>query len=138
MTLVWILSLSAACVNLPEGWEGASPLSDLTQSDCAGDPYTETPQERVELGDDGTSVNYLEAHFRCSQAVEAFGLESEGTLRVLVQPIDMHPRGVARCDCLYNIEIGLDTDATELSLWRRWDEYAGDSEPVSIGSVTLP
>lgn len=133
MTLLSLVLL--ACADLPEGWAGASPLP-LTQSACDGDPYAGDPNERVEAGEDGASVRYLEAHFRCEQDVEAFGLEQDGVLGVLVQPVDMNPRVVARCDCLYNLDIGLQgSTAGEVELWRRWDNLNDPNEPVYVGSV---
>ena len=122
--------LLAACVDLPDGWEGARPVASLVQQACDGNPYEGTHVERVEAVD-GEDLDHLavrEAHFRCAQDVEGFQVVEDGVARVLVQPIDTRPTAIAGCDCLYDLDIVLDVDTPPeaVEVWRRWDHESGD------------
>ena len=103
----------AACqgdpVELPEGWAGAAPLA-LQQTACGGDPYTVPPRPRLELTTAGGQLTgiYRDAQFRCGdQRLCGHRLEPDETTRVLVQPCDLHPAVVPRCDCLYQVSFTL-------------------------------
>jgi hypothetical protein len=140
----WIpfFGLLAGCgPDLPAGWEDATPVDALTQSACDGTPY-EDFDERVEsdLTGDPLSVDVFETPFRCAQEVEAFWKRDGDRIEVLVQPIDMNPRVVAGCDCLYDLSITVTETgepSTALEVWRRWDALNDPNEPVSIGSIAL-
>lgn len=137
--MLWFILLIACRPDLPAGWEDAQPVLDLTQSPCDGDPYGEN-DERVEATAEGSNlaVDYLEAHFRCAQEVEGFYREDADTVDVLVQPIDMDPRAVAGCDCLYNVSMTVPVAApVSLTLFRRWDNINDPNDPVEIGSVDV-
>jgi hypothetical protein len=112
---------------LPEGWAGARRLT-LRQSACAGDPYTSMPHSRLELSEsDGTLAGvYKEAQFRCgNQQVCGFTLEAGPATRLLVQPCDLHPSTVPRCDCLYEVSFTLPdrSGRTSVELFSRRDLY---------------
>lgn len=138
-----MIALLLACgADLPAGWEGAVPIRDLTQAECAGDPYGVT-NERIEVDftADPVRVEYREAHFRCAQDVEGFARSDADRLDLLVQPIDMHPSAVASCDCLYDVSIGVaEYDGTPgvVSLYRRWDDLNDPNDPVLIGTTPSP
>ncbi len=128
-----------ACTDLPDDWQGATPVASLDQQPCEGSPYEGTHEERVEAVE-GEALDHLavrEAHFRCAQEVEAFQIMEDGTARVLIQPIDLRPKDVAGCDCLYDLDLVLDADTPPeaVEVWRRWDEHAGSTDPVQIGRV---
>ncbi len=136
LLFVWSLGCTP---ELPVGWEDASPVRSLVQTDCEGSPY-EGVNERLEgdLAGDPLQVSYLEAHFRCAQAVEAFWLEEADEVRVLVQPIDMHPKMVAGCDCLYNLDIEVgrpEVAPASVVVFRRWDFMNTPNEPVRVGQL---
>jgi len=142
-----ILVAFAACgADLPEGWEDARRVAALEQSACAGDPYGADdtgggPDERVEASAsaDGLAVSYLEAHFRCAQDVAGWYRTPDGDVDVLVQPVDMNPRSVAKCDCLYDVTFTVPVQApVTLTLYRRWDNLNDPNEPVLVGTVELP
>lgn len=127
--------------DLPAGWESATRVAGLVQSECGGSPY-ETHDERVafEAGEGSIGITYSEAHFRCSQDVEAFLRDAGEELSVLVQPRDMDPESVARCDCLYEITMQLEpVTAGEhaVTLYRRWDNLNEPNEPAEIGGQTV-
>lgn len=132
------LFLSACGPDLPEGWEDAQPIEDFTQRACEGDPYGGVePVVTAQKADGGVNVVYDQAHFRCAQDVEGFYLASDGALSVLVQPIDMNPRAVAGCDCLYTLEMGLPVEGDAVTVWRRWDNVNDPNDPVEIGTATV-
>jgi hypothetical protein len=139
---VVVLLLATACerTDLPPGWEGAFGIADLVQTPCEGTPYDD-PDEHVEVDFDADplAVAYRQAHFRCAQEVEAFGRRDDDALDILVQPIDMHPKVVAGCDCLYDIDMRVaeyPSIPDRVSLYRRWDDWNVPNHPVLIGSVT--
>lgn len=139
-----LLLLAAGCAftaNLPEDWKDAEPVPSMSQSECDGDPY-ESYDEHIEAsgGAGQVEIHYQEAHFRCEQEVEAWSLLEGDTLSILVQPIDMNPRNIAMCDCLYDIDItveGLPAGALTVDLYRRWDEINDPNDPVFIDSAEV-
>ncbi|MEZ4320759.1 MAG: hypothetical protein R3F61_24975 [Myxococcota bacterium] len=128
--------LAGCAPDLPAGWEDAEPVASLEQAECSGNPY-EAFDERFEadLESDPLVVRAFETHFRCAQDVEGYFREVGDAVEVLVQPVDMTPKAVAGCDCLYDltIEVGArDTPPASVSLFRRWDSLNDDNEPVAI------
>jgi hypothetical protein len=136
-----LLALLACGPDLPDGWSDAQRVTSLTQTEClTGSPY-EGYDERVE-GDLSVSplqVALREARFRCAQDVAGFYRLAGTGVDVLVQPIDMNPRAVAGCDCLYDIDIALrlevDLAPERVTVYRRSDNLSAPNEPVLIGSV---
>jgi hypothetical protein len=126
--------------NLPQGWETADRVASFEQSVCGESP-SEGPSESLEIvtSPGAVEVGYHHAHFRCSQAVEAFARSSIGIMDILVQPVDMDPLAVARCDCLYEItmSIAAPVGQYELTLYRRWDHKSGADEPRRVASRTV-
>lgn len=134
-----LLLLAVACApDLPEGWEDAEPIADFTQSGCGGDPYEDSePVVSATATDGSVDVAWDNAHFRCSQDVEGFYKTDGDALSVLVQPIDMHPSSVAKCDCLYAIDMGVPVAATSVTVWRRWDAINDPNDPVEMTTVEV-
>lgn len=124
---------------LPAGWAGAQRIGDFRQTACGGSAL-EPHDERIEVtaGRGALLVDYSDAHFRCEQQVEGFVRGSAGSLDLLVQPVDMHPASVARCDCLYEITLaleGLPPGDHAVTLYRRWDALNQPNDPVEIQTV---
>ena len=126
--------------DLPQGWESADRVASFEQSVCGESPIG-GPSESLEIATSAgaVDVSYHHAHFRCGQAVEAFARTSTGGMDILVQPVDMNPEGVARCDCLYEITMSMPAPAGqyELTLYRRWDHKSGANEPHRVASQTV-
>jgi len=127
--------------DLPLGWESAKRVAELIQLECSGSPY-DNPNERVSFnaGNQKLDVDYREAHFRCAQDVEGFSREVGAAIDVLVQPIDMNPQSVTKCDCLYDITILLEpvaSGAHDVTVYRRWDNLNDPNEPVRIGGGSV-
>ncbi|HVU02233.1 MAG TPA: hypothetical protein VHE30_10795 [Polyangiaceae bacterium] len=129
--------------DLPRGWETASAIQDLHQTACNGLPYDGTPEAMTaSTSERSIHVLYEPAHFRCAQALQGFVKSGKGSVDVLVQPIDMNPASVAKCDCLYGVDMKIPADSGEyaVSVYRRWDHKSGADGPLQIGSesVTVP
>jgi hypothetical protein len=126
--------------DLPQGWETADRVASFEQSVCGESP-SGGPSESLEIATSpgAVEVGYHHAHFRCSQTVEAFARSSTGVMDILVQPVDMDPLAVARCDCLYEItmSIAAPVGQYELTLYRRWDHKSGADEPRRVASRTV-
>ena len=133
-----------ACSNdddLPPGWEDAEPVAELTQSSCSeGAPGKHDEHATFAPGEKRVDVEYLDAHFRCEQRVEGFYKDSGGRLDVLVQPVEMHPSSVTRCDCLYDIGVAIEdirAGSRTVTLFRRWDDLNDPNDPVTIDSESI-
>jgi hypothetical protein len=129
--------------DLPAGWSGAARIDDFTQTECNGSAFGgPAAVVGVEGVSTGVELDYEHASFRCSQDVEGFLRRSEGTLDVLVQPVDMDPDAVARCSCLYDIHANLDVapGTYSVNVFRRGDNKSGQKVPVQVGSAeaTVP
>lgn len=125
--------LALACVDLPEGWEDAVPISDFSQRECSGDPYGEYDETvTATLADGDLDFVWDEAPFRCAQDVEGFYRTEGDLLQVLVQPVDMNPRAVAGCDCLYRLDFTVPDWSGPWEAWRRWDNINDPNDPELI------
>ena len=138
---MWWLSLLLSCgADLPEGWEDAAPVEDLVQTDCEGSPYDTGQVEAMtaQAAAPGLRVVGDPLHFRCAQEVEGFYKAAGDQVDVLIQPVDMDPREVAGCDCLYRVEAGVPlAPPADVTLWRRWDNLNDDNDPVEVGSAAV-
>lgn len=136
------LVASACGVDLPAGWEQARAVSAFTQHPCeAGSAYSGVLADvTLTAGDGRVDVLYQHARFRCDQDVTGFYRSGPGTLDILVQPEDMSPASVARCDCLYDIELSVTGlgGTFVVTLYRRADSYGGnDTTPQVEGVATV-
>jgi hypothetical protein len=116
-------------------------VAELTQAECSGSPLDNRNEQVSFTPSKGkVDIDYQEAHFRCAQDVEGFFRTTGSGIDVLVQPVDMNPDSVARCDCLYDITILLDPVTPgqhAVAVYRRWDNINEDNEPVRIGGETV-
>ena len=128
--------------DLPAGWEGAQSVKSFTQAACSGSPgLPGGPSESIDVdaGQGAVNVAYHNANFRCAQTVEGFMRTGSKSVDFLVQPTNMKPSSVARCDCLYEIALaaGVPAGPTTVTLYRRWDEQSGNTNPVEIGTEAV-
>lgn len=144
------MSITCACAcsgdddsptaDLPAGWEGATRIEDFMQSECNGSPY-DGPQETAVFSstDGGIRAVYEPAHFRCAQPVAGFIKVGTNSADVLVQPVDMDPESIAKCDCLYSVELvfSVEPGRYQVTLYRRWDHRSGADDPLEIASETV-
>jgi hypothetical protein len=131
--------------DLPDDWAAATHIERLEQSDCSGFAVTSPSEELAASVADGTiEVSYKHARFRCQQDVEAFARSEGTTIDVLVQPINLNPPLVAKCECAYDLSIvlpavkrgRLEPGSYEVRVSRRWDNINKPNPPVSIGTAT--
>jgi len=142
-----LLGLLVGCApDLPEGWQDAESVDDFTQDEC--DDTGGTDPDEVETtvtataDDPGLRVVGEGVFFRCSQDVEGFFRTRGDAVDVLVQPVDMNPRSVAKCDCSYRIEAGIPEEPpATVNLYRRSDHHGQDegepNDPTLVGSAEV-
>ena len=137
--VLWVAVALCGCdvADLPPGWSRAERIADFKQAKCHGSAYDETQKPVVEAigATDGIAVEYQHAHFRCEQDVEGFLRRGDGTLDLLVQPVDMDPSSVAGCDCLYEIKAQLPVEpgTYAVTVYRRWDNNNHPNDPIEVG-----
>ena len=107
--LWWILMLGCSGgPDLPDAWnDEGTPVLLVTQSDCAGQPGDDLGVADFSVQDELVLVDWNEAPFRCEQQVTGFWRTTGTDLEVLVQPADMSGNNVARCDCLYDVDLSI-------------------------------
>lgn len=126
--------------DLPQGWEDAAQAKNLVQEVCPGSEDFTDEHASFAGGEGSIAVDYQHAHFRCEQDVEGFFKVGDGTVEMLVQPIDMNPSAVAGCDCGYNITFLAEPVAAgtmQTTLYRRWDAINNPNDPVPIASAAV-
>lgn len=70
--------------------------------------------------------------------VEGWYREGDAAVDVLVQPVDMSSRSVARCDYLYEVTMTVPVaPPVLLTVDRRWDNLNDDNDPVKVGSADV-
>jgi hypothetical protein len=144
------MGFAAGCgPDLPSGWEEAELVAELKQSPCGDGGSTPTgigtgtgtgtvaDQVSVQF-EDPVHVEYLGAIFRCAQEVEAYALADGDRLDLLVQPVDMHPSEVARCDCAYDVTMDVaeyEGVPTEVRVFQRGDALNDPNDPVEVDTI---
>jgi hypothetical protein len=145
LTALGSLSVALACgvsetgsssncdADVPDGWTCTTSLS-VEQSECQGDGLSSDAETSV-AASDGQGVMISGGHFRCAQEVCAYLDESAETPRLLLQPCDMDPDSVAKCDCLYGLEVDVEVPAEGLDVYSRSDNWGGVQEPILLGQL---
>jgi len=126
-----------ACTRLTGAGSSAPGVENFKQSECIGDPANPNERMNVRAEAGRLHIAYHDAHFRCDQAVTAHVSVDGAGVSVLVQPVDMHPFTVSKCDCLYDIEFEIARLAAgtyDVTLDRRWDARHSPDAPVRVGS----
>jgi hypothetical protein len=132
---------AADAADLPAGWEDASRIESFTQTQCKGPPYGGPAAAVTAVGNAGSvALDYEHAAFRCNQDVEGYVRRSTGKLDILVQPVEMDPDSVAKCDCLYDIvaDVPAEPGSYTVTVYHRGDSKSGQStEQVGSGDATV-
>lgn len=127
-----------ACVRLPMDWRGATRAEAFEQSGCTRTVELSQPGRMKAYSEDGRlRIDFLDARFRCDQKLTGYFKVGGGKVDVLVQPVEMQPLTVAKCDCLYDIHLEVPRVAAgtyEIRLFRRWDNRHSPNDPVQVGS----
>jgi uncharacterized protein involved in high-affinity Fe2+ transport len=131
---------SMACVELPEGFEDATPI-DVVQHECSGAaeaPVNSTLMAAI-TNDNEVSGTLLDASFLCSTEVCGYAVEVDGVARVLFQPCDMHPSQEALCSCASDIDFvapfAADVEVSTAEAWSRGAHV--DDDAALLDSVDL-
>lgn len=128
--------------NLPEGWEEASLIVDFAQTVCLDevDSDEEIVEEiRVNAQSGAAVISWKNVVFRCEQPLEAY-LRRGNQLDVLVQPVDLFPEDIVRCDCRYDLDFAFNIGEGErrFGFFVRRDQVGGSSSPSLVGTVVIP
>lgn len=131
-------SLSECASDLPAGFSCERALS-VGQSECSANAPGVTLTPNVHWSTDGKALHIEDARYRCNQSVCAYLDASSAEAKVLLQPCEMSPSTVARCDCRYSFDlpVALPATTTSVSLQLRSDAYGGEPTSQAIGSVTV-
>ncbi len=128
-----VAALGACGADVPEGWTCTSSLA-IDQSECQADALGSDVEPTVTATEQGVMISG--ANFRCAQDVCAYLDDSVEPARLLLQPCDMEPETVAKCVCLYGLEVDVDVPASGLDVYSRYDSIGGEQEPQLVGHVT--
>ena len=132
------------CEYTDAGTDGSTSSNDSSTTTKEKSTYTSrdcSEEINIRPGEQFVRIDYLFAHFRCSQPVEAFVRRGKSSVDVLVQPVDMNPDSIAECDCQYNIVMGIDDipygDNIRIRVYRRWDNINSDNDPEFVDERTV-
>jgi len=124
--------------NLPGVWVEATLIENFTQASCNEDMeqvMENAPKATTKIVNDNIILRYPNAHFRCDQPVQGFVRQTKTGYFVLVQPKEMNPVMVAKCDCGYTLEAKLPTiKSNDVRVFHRGDNHGGES---TIREITV-
>jgi hypothetical protein len=153
VALPTLLLALAACTDatygvpdLPETWADAQHIARFTQGPCNCAAPGGPPETIEASANDGSiDVSYAHAAFRCQQDVEGYVRQDGEAIDVLVQPINLNPVFLSKCDCQYDVAMTIPAakrgrypaGAYRLSVYRRWDNVNEPNDPLEIGSAMV-
>ena len=115
-------------------------IDNFKQETCNEDMDEVTataPKAFTKIVDGNLVITYPNAHFRCDQDVQAFVKEREDEYAILVQPKELNPVMVAKCDCGYTLTATLpNVTVNEVRLFHRGDNHGGEGtiREISVAS----
>ncbi len=118
-----LAALTGCPVDLPDGWEDATPADELDVEDLGTtDPEDPAVGTAIISGNvDRLEVRYVDS-FPCSDDLVAYQ-QIEGTdVEILVQPADLHPDAVTGSDCTFQVDVtlvDLDEGTYHVGVYRR-------------------
>ena len=117
--------------NLPGIWSTAILIENFTQEECNEDMEAvmeSAPKASVKAVNDSLIITYPNAHFRCDQAVQGFIKQTEKGYSILIQPKELNPAMVAKCDCGYKLVATLPkTKSNDVRVFHRGDNFVSES-----------
>jgi hypothetical protein len=129
----------SACVNdLPADFVCQRSLK-VEQSQCSGNATGTTLAPHAHWSTDGKSLHIEEARFRCNQSVCAYLDASSDAAKILLQPCEMSPSTVTRCDCGYSFDVpvALPEAVSSVSVELRSDAYGGEPTSRALGTLSV-
>ena len=129
---------SGCASDLPAGFDCERSLS-VEQSQCLGDATGVNSTPNVHWSTDGKALHVEDARFRCNQSVCAYLDASSAEAKVLLQPCEMKPSTVARCDCSYgfDVSVALPNTTSSVSIDLRSDAYGSDPTSQALGTLNV-
>ena len=133
-----LVALLACAPDLPEGWETAERVAAFAQTPCDGGGASTFSGSATSEGN-FVAIEAQPVSARCDQALEAWWQATgSGGGEVLVQPVDMNPASVAKCDC-GPVAVSFRVPTTTLStfdVYKRDDRHGNDDpQPYLLGQV---
>ena len=117
--------------NLPGIWAKATPIENFTQASCNEDMeqvMENAPKASTKIENGDLILTYPNAHFRCDQAVQGFVKQTDNGYSVLIQPAEMNPGMVAKCDCGYTLEAKLPhVKSNDIRVFHRGDNHGSEA-----------
>ncbi len=117
--------------NLPGIWAEATLIEHFTQAICNEDMeevMENAPKASTKVVNDTILLTYPNAHFRCDQAVQGYVKRTDNGYSVLIQPTEMNPFMVAKCDCGYTLEAKLpNIKPNDVRVFHRGDNHGGEA-----------
>ena len=117
--------------NLLGIWADATLIENFTQASCnedMEDVMASAPKASTRVVDDSVVLTYPNAHFRCDQPVQGFVKQTDSGYFVLIQPVEMNPVMVAKCDCGYTLEATLPTaNSNDVRVFHRGDNHGREA-----------
>ncbi|MEI9937471.1 MAG: hypothetical protein WDO69_09635 [Pseudomonadota bacterium] len=129
----------SACANdLPASFDCERSLS-VEQSQCSGNTTGVSVTPNAHWSTDGKALHIEDARFRCNQSVCAYLDASSDEAKVLLQPCEMSPDTVARCDCGYSFDVpvALSQTTSSVSVELRSDAYGGEPTSQAVGTLAV-
>ena len=131
-------SESRCASDLPAGFSCERSLP-VEQSQCSGNATGSTLTPNVHWSTDGNALHVEDARFRCNQSVCAYLDASSKEAQVLLQPCEMSPSTVARCDCGYSFDVPvtLPQASRSVTVELRSDAYGGEPTSQALGTLNV-
>jgi len=138
------LLLAGACADLPQGFELAEGI-EVVQHEC-GETAPSEAEMRLEVEGTSRAIEgaLREAMFRCGQDVCGFVKVEGDTTKVLFQPCEMLPlgyplRGVAACDCVYDLEFTARAEPGErfVEVYMRQDAVNNERDAQLVDNASV-
>ena len=124
--------------DLPGIWKEATVIDNFKQETCNEnmDEVTATaPKAFTKIVDGNLRITYPNAHFRCDQDVQAFVKKRDDGYAILVQPKELNPVMVAKCDCGYTLTATLpNVTVNAIRLFHRGDNHGREA---TIREITV-
>jgi hypothetical protein len=124
--------------DLPAGFSCERSLT-VEQSECLGNATGVSLMPHVHWSTDGHALHVSDARYRCNQSVCAYLDASSVEPKVLLQPCEMSPNTVARCECSYSFDVPVELPPTtsQVSVELRSDAYGGEPTSQALGSLRV-
>lgn len=123
---------------LPAGWEDARRIEVFQGPATAGCSSETSISVNADVNEGRVGAVVDGVVLSCAQPYEGFVREREGGWDLLLQPVDMHPDGLAGCVCATKLRgvLGSGAVGDEVAVFQRPSfEEDAEGEPVALGNA---